>query len=50
MSERWRLLIECADEEGLVHKTTGVLFRAKCNVMVNHEFADDQSGRFFMRT
>ncbi|MGK0198386.1 MAG: formyltetrahydrofolate deformylase [Yoonia sp.] len=50
MSERWRLLIECADEEGLVHKTTGVLFRAKCNVMVNHEFADDQAGRFFMRT
>jgi len=50
MSEDWRLLIDCADQEGLVHKTTGVLYREHCNVLVNHEFADPQSNRFFMRT
>ena len=50
MSKDWRLLIDCADQGGLVHKTTGVLYRAHCNVLVNHEFADPQSNRFFMRT
>lgn len=50
MSKDWRLLIDCADQEGLVHKTTGVLYRAHCNVLVNHEFADTQSNRFYMRT
>lgn len=50
MSKDWRLLIDCADQEGLVHKATGVLYRAHCNVLVNHEFADPQSDRFYMRT
>jgi len=50
MSKDWRLLIDCADQEGLVHKATGVLYRAHCNVLVNHEFADTQSERFYMRT
>lgn len=44
------LLIECADRPGLVHLTTGVLFRAGVNVIRNHEFVDLESRRFFMRT
>ena len=46
----WRLLIQCPDRPGLVHLLTGVLFRRGCNVLVNHEFADPEAGRFFMRT
>lgn len=44
------LLIECTDRPGLVHLTTGVLFRAGVNVIRNHEFVDLASRRFFMRT
>ncbi len=44
------LLIECDDRPGLVHLTTGVLFRAGVNVIRNHEFVDLESRRFFMRT
>ncbi len=46
----WRLLIQCADQRGLVHRVTGVLLHHGCNVLVNHEFADLDSSRFFMRT
>lgn len=46
----WRLLIQCSDQPGLVHRTTGVLLAHQCNVLVNHEFADPEAGRFFMRT
>jgi formyltetrahydrofolate deformylase len=46
----WRLLIQSTDRPGLVHQITGVLFQHRCNVLVNHEFADVESGRFFMRT
>lgn len=46
----WRLLIQCGDQRGLVHRVTGVLLQHDCNVLVNHEFADLDSGRFFMRT
>lgn len=48
--KQWRLLVDCADRHGLVHHITGVLFRAGCNVLVNHEFADADTERFFMRT
>lgn len=48
--ETSRLLVECSDQQGLVHHITGVLFRAGCNVLVNHEYADAETGRFFMRT
>ena len=46
----WRLLVNCADRQGLVHRVTGVLFRSGGNVMVNHEFADPETNCFFMRT
>ena len=48
--KQWRLLVDCADRRGLVHHITGVLFRAGCNVLVNHEYADAETDRFFMRT
>jgi formyltetrahydrofolate deformylase len=44
------LLIECPDKPGLVHGVTGVLLRHGCNVISNHEFVDQESARFFMRT
>lgn len=46
----WRLLIQCSDKPGLVYRITGLLYRFGCNVLVNHEFADAEAGRFFMRT
>ena len=44
------LLVECADQPGLVHGITGVLLRHKVNVVGNHEFVERELGRFFMRT
>jgi formyltetrahydrofolate deformylase len=44
------LLIDCPDEVGLVHKITGVLFRAGLSIVSNHEFVDPTARHFFMRT
>jgi formyltetrahydrofolate deformylase len=44
------LLVECADQAGLVHKITGVLFKRGLNVVRNGEFVDRESACFFMRT
>lgn len=44
------LLVECADQAGLVHAITGVLFRHGANVVGNQEFVDRRAARFFMRT
>jgi formyltetrahydrofolate deformylase len=44
------LLVECADQPGLVHGITGVLFRQGVNVVGNQEFVDRPSARFYMRT
>jgi formyltetrahydrofolate deformylase len=44
------VLIECDDRPGLVHGVTGVLLRHGCNVISNHEFVDQETRRFFMRT
>lgn len=44
------LLIACPDAPGLVHKITGVLYRAGCNIVSNHEFVDRATRQFFMRT
>lgn len=49
-SRAWRLLVSCADQQGLVYRITGVLYRYGCNVLRNHEFADTDADRFFMRT
>jgi formyltetrahydrofolate deformylase len=44
------LLINCRDEVGLIHKITGVLFRAGSSIVSNHEFVDAAARHFFMRT
>jgi formyltetrahydrofolate deformylase len=44
------LLVSCADQRGLVHAITGVLWRAGVNIVSNQEFVDSESHRFFMRT
>src|SRR4029078_5531034 len=44
------LLVECPDRPGLVHGITSVLLRHGCNVTSNHEFVDQETARFFMRT
>lgn len=49
-SSRQILLVECPDQQGLVHHITGVLLRHHCNVTGNHEFVDVDANRFFMRT
>ncbi|MCB1176666.1 MAG: formyltetrahydrofolate deformylase [Leptospiraceae bacterium] len=45
-----KLLIECEDQVGLVHKITGVLFDHNLNIVSNNEFVDHTNKRFFMRT
>ncbi len=44
------VLVDSADEPGLVHRITGVLYRAGFNITSNHEFVDATTQRFFMRT
>jgi formyltetrahydrofolate deformylase len=44
------LLIDCADQKGLVHHITGVLFRQNVNIIANQEFVEREQERFFMRT
>jgi formyltetrahydrofolate deformylase len=44
------LLIDCADEPGLIHKITGVLMHGGFNIICNAEFVDETAARFFMRT
>jgi formyltetrahydrofolate deformylase len=44
------LLIDCADRPGLIHGITGLLLQHHANIVANHEFVDEETGRFFMRT
>lgn len=44
------LLIHCPDENGLIAKITGVLFRHRLNIISNGEFVDRSMNLFFMRT
>jgi formyltetrahydrofolate deformylase len=44
------LLIDCADQKGLVHKITGVLYSQEVNIIGNQEFVEREQDRFFMRT
>lgn len=44
------LLIHCPDQPGLVHKTTGVVYRHQLNIISNGEFVEKNYNHFFMRT
>jgi formyltetrahydrofolate deformylase len=47
---RHRILVDCPDEPGLVHRITGALFRHGGNIVRNQEFVDADTAHFFMRT
>ena len=44
------LLIDCADQKGLVYKITSVLYSQNVNIIGNQEFVEREQDRFFMRT
>lgn len=48
--DNFTLLIDCPDELGIVHKTTGVLYRQGLNIEYQGEFVDKSASHFFMRT
>lgn len=47
---KYRLLIDCKDEKGLIYKITSVLLQNNLNVEKNSEFVDIENEKFFMRT
>ncbi|MGV3772984.1 MAG: formyltetrahydrofolate deformylase [Verrucomicrobiales bacterium] len=48
--EKKVVLVESADRPGLVHGITGAISRFGLNIVVNHEFVERVTRRFFMRT
>lgn len=44
------ILVNCADEKGLIYKITRVLYENGLNIIKNREFVDEANNRFFMRT
>jgi formyltetrahydrofolate deformylase len=46
----YRVLIDTADEKGLVYKISKIFFKMKINIVKNDEFVDKENGRFFMRS
>lgn len=44
------LRINCPDEKGLVYRVTEILYNYGLNIVSNHEFVDETTGHFFMRT
>ncbi len=49
MTQNYILSIICADEKGLVHKITGVLFKKGANVERTDEYVEPENNTFFMR-
>lgn len=49
MIQNYILSIICADEKGLIHKITGVLFENGANAERTDEYVDPESQTFFMR-
>ena len=43
------VLVDCADEVGLIHRITGVLQSLRLNIESNQEFVDANAGHFFFR-
>lgn len=50
MSQQKILLTECTDATGLIAKVTTTCFEFGLNIVRQDQFADAESGRFFMRT
>jgi formyltetrahydrofolate deformylase len=49
MSAPQVLLVDCPDQQGLIHAITGVLLRHGANILTTDEFVDREHERFFMR-
>lgn len=43
------VLVDCADEVGLIHRITGVLQACRLNIESNQEFVDTAARHFFLR-
>ena len=43
------VLVDCADEVGLIHRITGVLQTCRLNIESNQEFVDTAARHFFLR-
>lgn len=43
------LKLACPDAVGIVHAVTGLLAESRCNIQDSAQFADPDTGRFFMR-
>ena len=50
MHKSLTILVNCADEKGLIYKITRVLYENGLNIVKNKEFVDEETNRFFMRT
>ncbi len=50
MQNYHRVLIDCSDETGLVHKISGLFFQHNLNMISNNEFVDRENNKFFMRS
>lgn len=50
MNNSHTILVNCADEKGLIYKITRVLYENGLNIVKNREFVDEANNRFFMRT
>lgn len=46
----FRILIDCADQKGLVFKVSKLFFELELNILSNNEFVDSENKKFFMRT
>ena len=43
------LTLSCPDRTGIVHRVSGSLFDAGCNILDAQQFGDAETGRFFLR-
>ncbi len=50
MKDTRKVLIQCTDQPGLVHKITGVLYNTGLNIVSYNEFVDPKTKSFFSRS
>ncbi len=48
--KRYRVLIDCTDQKGLVYKISKLFFENDLNIEKNDEFVDQENNKFFMRS
>jgi formyltetrahydrofolate deformylase len=50
VEQRYRLLMACPDEKGLIHRVAGVLAQADANIVAFDQHSEGLGGHFFMRS